>query len=309
MWRRLGLALTVAGALCGAVQASGDTPYPVLYVSANDQATGVPVTLSFRAFHLAEVATTARITIAIPAAYGVHIGAASVAGRAEVRRARRVGGRATLYTGRIVAARRACGPRPAAASWEVQVRSKAGAELRLPLALAQRQHGYGLTLCVPARAGILSGFDLAIHRVFQSPKLPRRYLFAAQVAAGTGTYELRSYENLAARLSLRAAYARATRWFTVSGAITGDPRARSGTTVYVYVAQSRDSSAYKNLAVVQTRRGGRFTFKTRISTAPVSVFAYADSLHRRGCSGTTTGCAAQTYDTITSTAFAVRQSR
>ena len=80
MWRRLGLALTVAGALCGAVQASGDTPYPVLYVSPNDQATGVPVTLSFRAFHLAEVATTARITIAIPAAYGVHIGAGSVAG-------------------------------------------------------------------------------------------------------------------------------------------------------------------------------------------------------------------------------------
>ena len=138
MWRRLGLALTVAGALCGAVRASGDTPYPVLYVSPSDQATGVPVTLSFRAFHLAEVATTARITIAIPAAYGVHIGAGSVAGRAEVRRARRVGGRATLYTGRIVAARRTCGPRAAAASWEVQVRSKAGAELRLPLALAQR---------------------------------------------------------------------------------------------------------------------------------------------------------------------------
>ena len=101
-----------------------------------------------------------------------------------------------------------------------------------------------------------------------------------------------------------------TRWFTVSGAITGDPRARSGTTVYVYVAQSRDSSAYKNLAVVQTRRGGRFTFRTRISTAPVSVFAYADSLHRRGCSGTDERLLrAQTYDTITSTAFAVRQSR
>ena len=80
--------------------------------------------------------------------------------------------------------------------------------------------------------------------------------------------------------------------------------------MYVYVAQSRESSGYKNLAVVQTRRGGRFGFRTRIFPAPISVFAYADSLHRRGCTGSTGGrCVAQTYDTITSTAFAVRQSR
>ena len=66
------------------------------------------------------------------------------------------------------------------------MRSKAGAELRLPLALAQRRHGYALTLCVPARAGILSGFDLALHHLFRSPTLPRRYLFAARVITGAG---------------------------------------------------------------------------------------------------------------------------
>jgi hypothetical protein len=309
MWKRLELvALVVSGALCGAARAGGDAPYPVLYVSPNDHATGIPVTLSFRAFHLAELARTARVTITVPAAYGVHVGVRQVIGRAEVRRAHRVGGRATLYTGRIVAARRACGPRPAAASWEVRVRSKAGAELRLPLALAKQQHGYALTLCVPARAGILSGFDLALHHVFRSPRLPRRYLFAARVITGTGAYDLRSYENLAARLTLRAVYTRSTRSFTVTGTIAGDPRARSGATVYLYVAQSQEPSGYKNLAVFQTRRGGRFSFRTRIFPAPVSVFAYADSLHRRGCSGSTGGpCKAQTYDTITSTAFAVRQ--
>lgn len=314
MWLRLGLvALIVPGALCGAVPASGDSPYPVLYVSPNDHATGIPVTLSFRAFHLAEVGRTGRITITVPAAYGVHVGDRPVIGRAEVRRARRVGGRATLYTGhivRIAAARGTCGPGPTTASWEVRVRSKAGAELRLALALAQLQHGYALTLCVPVRAGILSGFDLALHHLFRSPKLSRTYLFEAQVITDAGAYELRSYENLAARLTLHAVYAGATHSFTVTGTIADDPRARSGATVYVYVARSREPSAYRNLAVVQTRRGGRFTFRTRIFPAPVSVFVYADSLHRRGCTGSSGGrCKAQTYDTITSNAFAVRQSR
>ena len=232
MWLRRGLvALLVSGALCGAGRATRDSPYPVLYVSPNDHATGIPVTLSFRAFHLAELARTARITITIPAAYGVHVGVRPVIGRAEVRRARRVGGRATLYTGRIVAAHRTCGPPPATAAWEVRVRSKAGAELRLPLALAHQQNGYELTLCVPARAGILSGFDLALHHLFRSPKLPCRYLFATRVTTGAGSYDLRSYENLAARLTLRAVYARSTRLFTVTGTIAGDPRARSGATV------------------------------------------------------------------------------
>jgi len=131
-----------------------------------------------------------------------------------------------------------------------------------------------------------------------------------EVITDAGAYELRSYENLAARLTLHAVYAGATHSFTVTGTIADDPRARSGATVYVYVARSREPSAYRNLAVVQTRRGGRFTFRTRIFPAPVSVFVYADSLHRRGCTGSSGGrCKAQTYDTITSNAFAVRQSR
>jgi hypothetical protein len=284
MWR-LGLAaLAVASALGGAVRASGDTRYPVFYASPDDPATGIPATLSFRAAHLAVAARTRRITIAIPAAYAVDPRA--LTGRAEVRRARRIGGRATLYTGRIVAAGRA---------WEVQVRSKAGAELRLPLTLTPRS----LTLSVPPNAGILSGFDLAIHRVFRNPKLPRKYLFTARVLTGGGAYELRCYENLAARLSLRASYSKATRWFTVTGAIEHDPRARSGSTVFIYVAQSREPAAYKSLAVVQTSRGGRFTYRTRIVPPPLSVFAYADSTYRRG----------QTYDTITSPAYPIRQSR
>jgi hypothetical protein len=288
MRRLLLLAVIVAAPICGAARATDDTPYPVLYVSPNNQGLGIPVTLSFRAFHLAELARTMRITITIPAAYSVNL--AFVAGRAEVRRALRVGGRATLYTGRIVASRRA---------WAVQVRSKDGSELTLPLSLAPQPHGYVLTLSVPPDAGILSGFDLAINRVFRNPKLPRKYRFDARVSTGRGSYQLRSYENLAARLSLRAAYSKATRWLTVTGAIKGDPRARTGATVFVYVAQTPESSTYKNLAVVRTRRGGRLTYRTRIFPPPVSVFAYADSLHRRG----------QTYDTITSAAYAVRQSR
>lgn len=298
MWRLGLVALILAGACCGGGTASGDTPYPVLYVSPNDQATGIPVTLSFRASHLARVARTTRITIAIPAAYRVHLASGrSVLGRAEIRRAERVGGRATLYTGRIVAAaRHACG---IAAAWKVQVRSRAGAELELPLAFSQGRHGSRLTLCVPANTGVLSGFDLAIHRVFRNPKLRRKYLFEAHVVYRGGSYELRTYENLAARLSLRASYAAGTRWFSVSGSIKGDPRARSSATVFIYVSQSGESSAYKNLAVVLTRRGGRFAYRTRIFPPPVSVFAYADSIHRRG----------QTYDTITSVAFPVRQSR
>src|SRR5262249_39080227 len=105
MRRLLLLAVIVAAPICGAARATDDTPCPVLYVSPNNQGLGIPVTLSFRAFHLAELARTMRITITIPAAYSVN--PAYVAGRAEVRRAMRVGGRATLYTGGIVASRRA----------------------------------------------------------------------------------------------------------------------------------------------------------------------------------------------------------
>ena len=271
---------------------------PVLYVSPNDQATGIPVTLSFRASHLARVARTTRITIAIPAAYRVHLASGrSVLGRAEIRRAERVGGRATLYTGRIVAAaRHACG---IAAAWKVQVRSRAGAE---PGAPPRVLPGAAWLQADPLRPGEHRR-PLRL-RPRDPPRLPQSEAAAqvpvrAHVVYRGGSYELRTYENLAARLSLRASYAAGTRWFSVSGSIKGDPRARSGATVFIYVSQSGESSAYKNLAVVLTRRGGRFTYRTRIFPPPVSVFAYADSIHRRG----------QTYDTITSVAFPVRQSR
>ena len=305
--------------------AEDDEDTPAFSVGTSDNLVAKSVTLRLQASHLAAIARSGLVAIAVPAGYELGLGAApgAVLGRAEVRAATRVGGRTTLYTGRIVVVgtrRSACTREQPVAAWLVRVRDAAGAGLELPVAVVAQGGTYALTLCFGSRHLVLGGFDLAVHRIFRNPVEPHSYLFDAEVVPlaldGTlldsGAYELRARENLAAQVTLRGVYAPASGTFSVTGRILRDIRARRDETVDLYVGFTTALPRMKHLATIQTGRKGGFTFTTRIAPPPRYVLAYADSASAVGCPGASTrpgGCLSRTYDGIPSPVEPVRTAR
>jgi hypothetical protein len=300
-----------------------DQLFPVFRVEENKHALSDRASVTFDAYYLDAVASPGQMTISVPAGFGVDVTPSSSGelGSAELETVDTPGGPPTLYTGRVIATSSGatCGSQQPAARWEMEVRSKAGADLTIPIMVHSAGSSYALTICFDRESLLnvkVSGVAFATNGVFRNPSRPGQYLFSAALtpfavdghAIDSAEYELRAYEALPQILTATPSYDAATKTFTVSGLLVANKNPRPRINVHIYVGQTNNGQQLKELAMTPTQNSGEYTFSTKLALAPRYVLSLVNPYRYRGCAEpprAPAGCLSHSIDGATSPVIAV----
>lgn len=300
--------------------------FPALFVSASSVGVSGAVTLDFNANELDAGGDVERLTLDVPNGYGAALAHADNAslGPASVSTVPVGGGAETDFSGRIVAmsaaayaasaSAQACAPGPHPATWDLQVRSAAGASLSIPIAVDRHNRGIELAMCFDAEQATnveVSAVEFKPADVFANPQLAGKYLFDATAtplgADGSPStlsdFEMRAYEDLPSSLSVSASYRRATKTLTVTGQLRTSGGPHSGTNVQLWATQTAAATNVKLLGAGRSGANGRYTITRKLAVAPRYVFTETQSLAYPVCSGASPepgGCASYSVDAVAS---------
>jgi hypothetical protein len=319
------LACVLAAALIfpAASQPAGGQRFPVLYVVANNSFLSGSVNLDIDAEFLDFGGETERMTILVPAGYGIDLAhpVNKNIGEAYVSTVPIGGGKETVFGGPLVvmgasayagsASAQACAPGGHVADWEMRVRSAAGVSLRIPLAVDRTAKGSEFTMCFDDEHAL--GQEVRIAQflpmnVFATPAHAGRYLFDSIVTPfsqdgsspdTSGAYELRAYEDLPANLTANPTYDSATKTLAVSGTLKLTGRPRAGVTVQIMAGSTSDANTMTQVGLTQTGKGGAYSFRKKLASGPKYMYSQTMSNGYPVCVGSSaapSGCASYSVD-------------
>lgn len=306
------MSLLVPGLPAAAAPAAGST-FASVWLHTDSSMLSRIGGVEFNPVNLDSSGDTERLTISIPVAYGVNLAHAvgSVIGTASItpRGAAAMSGQLVEMDPAAYAASpgaEACDPGSHAAVWEMDVKPSGGTTLAIPIAVDQLADGYRLTICfdaLHARNLEVSAVDFYADGVFTNPASARAYVFDTLVTpfaadgspSATTAYELRSYETLPRTLTAVAIYDAGTRILTVSGVLKIRGKPKGGARVDI----AAGLSSLRLVGFARTGRRGRYTFRRRLSRAPLYAYSFTESHAYAACPGPSpapAGCVSYSTD-------------
>ena len=319
MWTAaLGVLVALAFVLAPPSFSAGTGRVPQFTVSENEHLLYESGYVGFDAFDLDAAPAAERMTISIPHTYGLVLTdtPGTDLGAAYAGTVTSAGGAQTSYDGKTVVldqndvAAQTCTAGVHTAVWALQVHSKSGGSLDIPVAVDWTGTNYELTMCFDAVRALgleVSEAYLQVNGVFRNPAVHGDYLFDAVVTpfAADGTpnmsiaYELQGYEDLPQLLTATAVYHQATKTLVVTGASHENGRARTAVRVHVLVGRTQDYAAMTEIGFALTGADGRYAFGKKLSVAPKFVAGHVDHYYKVICTGVAAapaGCVSETWD-------------
>ncbi len=315
-----------------AVPAAGAADYdttPLLDVGGSSHALGAPSYVYLDAYHLDAVAPVERIAFGTAVGFAftlpTHVG--DSLGEAYIDAVPAAGstndvefdGDLTVMDPAAYAAdpaAQACAPGAHAGTWQMHMADDDDRPLNIAVAVDAAANGtYTLTACLDA----LSAFKLMpaeiyldADGVFTNATTTGRYVFNAVVtpygADGlpnpTAGYEIRGYDDLPQTLTATAKYATATKIFTVTGTLQAKGAPRGAINVHIYVGQTSNPLTMHEAGYAVTDSAGRYTYTTRLATAPRYATGFVNHYWGPDCTGSTTppagtaGCVSHTINGV-----------